>query len=82
MHSNNLAVMLIDAIKAGTESGEISRINAANDIVSIESYYNFESMFRDISHDVGNFLMGAYRFNWHLKRATGRNRDEWLALGN
>lgn len=81
MHEKNLAVILTASIRYGAESGEIAQMNAAHEIVAAEQAYGFDGLFREILHNVVDFLMvAAPAFHKCPWRATGRNREQWLAL--
>lgn len=83
MNEANLAVMLSNSLRAATDSLDLSRINAVHKIVEIEHTSGLEGLYRSIAERPVEFLMvAAPAFDKHLKRATGRDRDNWLSLLN
>lgn len=81
--NTRLGRILMNAILAAVDSGDIGRMVAVEKIIEKESSCGLEGLRRTLEHDAHDFLMvAAPGFDRWLKLATGRNRDEWLTLAS
>ena len=78
---DQLAARLIACLEAAVQSPDLGQIEAVHEIIKHDHYRGLDGLYNTIRHDPVDWVMvAAPGFSNALKRATGYDRNAWVAV--